>query len=47
MNNTIIAILVGVVSLVTSTVVFPFALKIAKMYKIVDNPNARKLHGEL
>ena len=43
MDNTIIAILVGVVSLVTSTVVFPFALKIAKMYKIVDNPNARKL----
>ena len=43
MNNTIIAILVSVVALVTSAVVFPFALKIARMYGIVDNPNARKL----
>ena len=43
MNYTIIAILVSVVALVTSTVVFPFALKIAKTYGIVDNPNARKL----
>lgn len=29
--------------MVTSAVVFPFALKIARMYGIVDNPNARKL----
>ena len=43
MNYTIIAILVSVVALVTSTVVFPFALRIAKTYGIVDNPNARKL----
>lgn len=43
MNNTLIGILVGVVAMVTSAVVFPFALKIARIYGIVDNPNARKL----
>lgn len=43
MDYTIIAILVSVVALVTSAVVFPFALRIARTYGIVDNPNARKL----
>lgn len=43
MNNTCIAILVGLVALVTSAFVFPFALKFAKKHGIVDNPNARKL----
>ena len=43
MNYTVIAILVSVVALVTSAVVFPFALRIARTYGIVDNPNARKL----
>ena len=43
MNNTCIAILVGLVALVTSAVAFPFALRFAKKHGIVDNPNARKL----
>lgn len=43
MNYSIIAIAVSLVALVTSIVVFPFALKIAKHFGIVDNPNARKL----
>ena len=43
MNNTMMAIVVSLVALVTSTVVFPFALKIALKFGIVDNPNARKL----
>lgn len=43
MNNTCIAILVGLVAMVTSGLVFPFALKFARKHGIVDNPNARKL----
>ena len=43
MNNTCIAVLVGLVALVTSVVAFPFALRFAKKHGIVDNPNARKL----
>lgn len=43
MNNTCIAILVGLVAVVTSAVMFPLALGFAKKHGIVDNPNARKL----
>ena len=43
MNNTCVAILVMMVALLTSAVVFPFALRFAKSHGIVDNPNARKL----
>lgn len=43
MENTYIAILVFVVALVTSTIVFPKALRFAREHDIVDNPNARKL----
>ena len=43
MNYTVIAILVGVVAMVTSGVVFPWALRFARKHGIVDNPNARKL----
>ena len=43
MNNTCIAILVGMVAMVTSGMVFPWALRFAKKHGIVDNPNARKL----
>lgn len=43
MNNTCIGILVGLVALITSAFVFPFALRFAKTHGIVDNPNARKL----
>lgn len=43
MNNICIAILVGVVALVTSGLMFPFALRFARRHGIVDNPNARKL----
>ena len=43
MENTYIAILVFIVALVTSTIVFPKALKFARKHDIVDNPNARKL----
>ena len=43
MNYTVIAILVGVVAMVTSGMVFPWALRFARKHGIVDNPNARKL----
>lgn len=43
MNNTYIALLVELVSMVTSACVFPLALGFAKKHGIVDNPNARKL----
>ena len=43
MNNTVIAIVCALVALVTSTAVFPQALRFAKRHGIVDNPNARKL----
>ena len=43
MDNTCIAFLVGLTALVTSTVVFPFALRFARRHGIVDNPTARKL----
>ena len=43
MNNTLTALLVGLVALLTSTVVFPRALSFARRHGIVDNPNARKL----
>lgn len=43
MKSTSIALLVGVVAMLTSAIVFPFALKFARRHGIVDNPNARKL----
>ena len=43
MKNTYIGILVFCVSVVTSMIVFPWALKFARKHGIVDNPNARKL----
>lgn len=43
MNNTCIAVLVGMVAMITSGSVFPYALRFAKSHGIVDNPNARKL----
>ena len=43
MNNTYIAIFVGLLALVTSGAVFPHALMFARRHGIVDNPNARKL----
>ena len=43
MNNISIALLVGTVSMLTSAIVFPVALKFAKKHGIVDNPDARKL----
>ena len=43
MENTYIAVLVFAVALVTSTIVFPKALRFAREHDIVDNPNARKL----
>ena len=43
MNYTVIAILVGVVAMVTSGMVFPWALRFARKHGIVDNPTARKL----
>ena len=38
-----IGALVMVVAMVTSLMVFPWALKFAREHGIVDNPNARKL----
>jgi UDP-N-acetylmuramyl pentapeptide phosphotransferase/UDP-N-acetylglucosamine-1-phosphate transferase len=43
MNLTLVAIIVTIVSLLTSAVVFPFALRFAQKNGIVDQPNARKL----
>lgn len=43
MDNWIVGVLVFVVSMVTSLLVFPWALKFARKHGIVDNPNARKL----
>lgn len=43
MNNICIALLVGIVALLTSAVIFPWALVFARKHNIVDNPNARKL----
>lgn len=43
MENRMIGILVMMVAMVTSMMVFPWALKYAKDHGIVDNPNARKL----
>ena len=43
MENWMIGILVMMVAMVTSMMVFPWALKYAKDHGIVDNPNARKL----
>lgn len=43
MNNTCIGILVFVVAMVTSMLVFPWALKYARQHDIVDNPSYRKL----
>ena len=43
MSNTFIALLAGVVAMVTSATVFPLALRFAKKHGIVDNPDARKL----
>lgn len=43
MSHILVGILVGVVSMLTSGFVFPFALKFACKHGIVDNPDARKL----
>lgn len=43
MNNTSIAILVFLVSIVVSSLTYPRVLRYAKTHNIVDNPNARKL----
>ena len=43
MNNTYLGIMVFVVAMVTSMVVFPWALKYARLHNIVDNPSNRKL----
>ena len=43
MTDSLFAILVSLVSLVVTTVAFPFVLRFAKRHNIVDNPNARKL----
>lgn len=43
MENTYLAVLVGMVSLVVSLMAYPLVLKYARAHGIVDNPNARKL----
>jgi len=44
MSNVLILIVVSFVSLITTTVVYPFVLRYAWKHHIVDNPDARKLH---
>ena len=43
MSNTLITILSTLLAMLTSLIVFPWALRYAKKHDIVDNPNARKL----
>lgn len=43
MTKEIIAVIVTAVAMVTSTLIFPLALKFARKHDIVDHPNARKL----
>ena len=43
MSNTVLAIIVGVLSLLASAFAFPRALLYAKKHNILDNPNLRKL----
>ena len=43
MDNSVIAVLCALVAMVTSLLVFPWALRFARKHGIVDNPNARKL----
>ena len=43
MSNTLLAIIVGVLSLLSSAFAFPRALLYAKKHNILDNPNLRKL----
>lgn len=44
MSRTLILIIVALLSLTVTTVVYPFVLRYARRHKIVDNPDARKLH---
>lgn len=41
---TINLIIMSLLSLTMTTVIYPFALRYARRHKIVDNPDARKLH---
>ena len=43
MDLSLIALIVTFVAMLTSALVFPFALKFALKHNIVDQPNARKL----
>ena len=43
MSNTLLAIIVGALSLIASAFAFPRALLYAKKHNILDNPNLRKL----
>lgn len=44
MSKTLILIFVSVLSVTVTTVLYPFVLRYARLHKIVDNPDARKLH---
>jgi len=44
MSTTQILIILSFISSVVTTVVYPFVLRYARHHKIVDNPDARKLH---
>ena len=44
MGKTQILVILSLLSLTVTTVVYPFVLRYARLKKIVDNPDARKLH---
>lgn len=44
MSMTLKLIIMSLLSLVVTTIVFPFVLRYARRHKIVDNPDVRKLH---
>ena len=44
MSKTLILIIVALLSFTVTTLVYPFVLRYARHHKIVDNPDARKLH---
>ena len=44
MSMTMKLIILSILSLVVTTIIFPVVLRYARRHKIVDNPDARKLH---
>lgn len=46
MSNTLVFILLSLLSLIVTAVVYPYVLRYARHFNVVDNPDARKLHRQ-